>query len=540
MLVTACIEVKAAALTATSIVTCKSFYLGESSSTAGYKIYFNTYDGVPGYSRSQTFYSGEALRYNNGSYTFVADYDIYANGYGPYDGPYNPIGYGTISFAIPITDSDGDGLIDFLDRTKAFNQTLNGSITEYVTNKGFHTYATSCSFRRGLNTEIGEFTFTTSVATVTGFFDIPYGTATVTYDPDAKTIKFSGTSFGYGSPYSAGEHGTANETYQILSPTSIQVNAFTYSNSYRTKNINTFTMTRSGNKFIANGSMQDGNPYSSWVDFKDFVLIITDNNDADSDGIPDISDSVIFLGPTIMTEPQSKTVSLGADTSFSVTASSPYAITYQWYLNNNLLNGHTDSTLSLDNVQSAQAGNYTVVVTSNGKNKTSQLAVLVVQSAPTITITSPPGTIVAGRTLTLQAAVTGSPTPTIEWYRTGTLLPGFSSSTLTINSVNLSHSGEYTAKAFSPLGNDTSTPVKIVVTTGIISPPAGVTAQSLQNSGFPLDFQLENGKSYRIEYSTDLASWFTLTTFTSTGTTKQFLDAAAASNPRRFYRLVRQ
>lgn len=539
LLLTGAFESNAATLTASSLVTAKSFYLGESTSSAGYKIYFNSYDGISGYSRSQSIHSGEALSFGNGIFTYVSDYDIYVVGHSPYDGPYSPIGYGTISFAIPTTDSDGDGLIDFLDISKYINKTVTGYITEYVTGKGSRTYTASCSFVKGLNTGIGEFTFTTSVATVTGFYDVQYGTATVSYDTEAKTIKFSGTSFGFGSPFTPGASGTATATYQILSATSIKVNAFTYTDAYYTKRINAFTMTRVGNKFIATGSMQDGHTYSSWVDYKDFVLTITDSNDTDGDGIPDLSDSVIFLGPVITSEPASQTVAQGDNVTLSVTATSPYAMTYQWYLNDGILEGKTSSTLTLNDVQAAQAGGYKVVVSSNGKTKTSQVATLAVRAAPRITITPLPTTIVAGRTLTLTVGATGSPAPTFEWYRNGTLLPGYSTATLTINSANVGHSGNYVAKAINTLGHDETQEVKVVVTTGIIAPPTGITLQSLQSGGFPLEFQLENGKSYRIEYSTNLIYWIPLTTFTSTGTAKQFLDAAAANNPRRFYRLVR-
>lgn len=529
---------EAASLTASSIVTCKSFELGESTSSAGYKIYFNAYDGVTTYSRSQAVHNGEVLSYNSGGYTYIADYDIYTTGRGPFDGNYSPVGYGTISFAIPTTDSDGDGLIDFMDRSKAFNSTITGTITEFITSRGTRTYSTSCVFNRGANTEVGQFTFTTSAAQITGFFFLHYGTATVTYDPDARTIKFTGTSFGYGSPFSSQSFGTATSSYEILSPTLIKVNAFTYSNPYTTLNINSFTMTRTGNKFIATGSMVDGFTYSNWADYKDFVLAITDNNDVDGDGIPDLADNLIFSGPTITVEPESKTVIQGANTNLSVTASSPYAMTYQWYLNDELLNGKTDSTLTFTSIQPAAAGNYKVVITSNGKTKTSAVAALTVQVPPSITVTPTGTTIVAGRTLTLTAGASGTPAPTFEWYRGSDLIPGVTGATLTINGITLAQAGNYTAKAINPAGNATTTAAKVVVTTGIFSAPTGVTAASIQSSGFPLDLQLENGKSYRLQYSTDLVTWTTLSTFTSNGTTRQYLDAAASVNSQRFYRLI--
>jgi hypothetical protein len=537
---TATLENKAANLTATSMVSSKSFYLGESTSTAGYKIYFNSYDGITTYSRSQTVHCGEVLNFNNGAYNYVSDYDIYGIGYTPYDGPYNPIGYGTISFAIPTTDSDGDGLIDFLDRSIAFNSTITGTITEYVTSKGIRSYSTSCLFKRGANSETAEFAFTTSAAKITGFAHLYTGTATVTYDPDAKTIKFTGIGFGFGNPYNPGDYGIATSTYEVLSPTSIRVNAFTYSNYYTTKSVNSFIMTRNGNKFTAAGSMQDGDTYSSWVDYKDFVLAITDNNDTDSDGIPDLADDLIYTGPVITQEPQGKNVVQGSNTSLSVTATSPFTMTYQWYLNEAPLDGKTDSTLSFTSTQTAAAGNYRVVITSNGKTKTSQTVALGVYVPPNVTLSPLATTLVAGKTLTLTAGATGTPAPTYEWYRDNNLLQGFNDAMLTINNIGLNQGGSYYAKAINAGGTANTTSAKVIVTTGIFTKPGNISKESLQSTGFPLDFQLENGKTYRIEYSTDLVTWNTLTTFTSNSTAKQFLDTAAAANEQRFYRLVAQ
>ena len=531
---------EAATLIATNTVASKSFYLGESTSTAGYKVYFNTYDGIATYSRSRTVYSGETLNFQNGVYNFVSDYDVYFPGQTPYDGPYSPIGYGTISIAIPTTDSDGDGLIDFLDPTMAFKGTLNGSITEFITSKGLKTYPTTCYFNRGANSSVAEFTFTTSAAKITGFSHLYTGRTKVTYDTDAKTITFAGVGLGYGSTFNPGDFGTASSTYEILSSTSIRVNAFTYVNSYQTKYVNSFILNRTGNKFVATGTMQDGDPYSSWVDYKDFVLTITDNNDTDGDGVPDLSDSLLFYGPVITQEPQGINVIQGNNTNLSVTATSPFEMTYQWYLNDVALEGKTGSTLTFTNIQPIAAGNYRVVITSNGKSKNGQTVVLGVYVPPSFSTSPQAATLVAGKPLSITVNASGTPAPTFEWYHDNTLIPNITGATLTINTTSLSDAGVYYAKAINAAGTNNSQTARIIVTTGIFSKPVSTTKEFIQSSGFPLDLQLENGKSYRIEYSTDLVNWTTLTTFTSSGTAKQFLDANAAANEKRFYRLVTQ
>lgn len=522
-------------LNATGMVSSLSFNLLAGTHTLGYKFHFNTYDPLVTYSRSQFYYSQEVI---GSSGNFVTDFDIYDLNFGPYQG-YSPVGYGTLSFPIPATDSDSDGLPDFLDRSKPFQSTVNVTVTQNLPSSGTRTHAATCYFNRGAGTEMGTYKFTVNGSELSGFFSLKYGKTQVKYEPETKTIIFSGDGFGYGNEFYSSDNGTGTTTYEILSPDSIKVNAFTFSTPSESFHVNTMTFTRSGNRFTVTGSMQDGLPYTPWADYHNFVFSITDTNDADTDGIPDLADDLIFLGPTIITEPLPAVISQGAAVDFTVAASSPYSLTYQWFHNGNILEGKTSGTLSLSDVQLAQAGNYKVVVTSNGKSKTSQTVTLTVQIPPTITSDPVGTTIVAGRTLTLTAGASGTPTPAYEWYRNNSLIDGQSGATLTINNITLAQGGDYQAKAINAAGNATTAIAKITVTTSVFSKPQNIDAANIQSSGFPLDLQLENGKTYRLEYSTDLITWHTLTTFTSTGTTKQHLDAAAASNPQRFYRLVK-
>lgn len=84
----------------------------------------------------------------------------------------------------------------------------------------------------------------------------------------------------------------------------------------------------------------------------------------------------------IVVQPMSQLVSTGSDVSFIVVVAggvSPY--TYQWYKGGVLLPGETNSTLSLTNVGSVDAGNYKcVIMDANGQTLTSQNATLTVTS----------------------------------------------------------------------------------------------------------------------------------------------------------------
>jgi hypothetical protein len=86
-----------------------------------------------------------------------------------------------------------------------------------------------------------------------------------------------------------------------------------------------------------------------------------------------------FAQPLITMQPQSRSVSLGANVSFSVSASGIEPFSYQWQRNDVALAGETNATLTLTNVQVAQAGSYTVVVSDGFEDLvTSEAAILTV------------------------------------------------------------------------------------------------------------------------------------------------------------------
>ncbi len=99
------------------------------------------------------------------------------------------------------------------------------------------------------------------------------------------------------------------------------------------------------------------------------------------------------VAPTITSQPQSEAVTLGGSAGFSVSASGSPPLTYQWYFNDT---GHpvggNSPTLSLNNVQTSDAGGYFVVVTNPAGYAQSQMATLTVASQPGCDTT--PGNVV--------------------------------------------------------------------------------------------------------------------------------------------------
>jgi len=84
--------------------------------------------------------------------------------------------------------------------------------------------------------------------------------------------------------------------------------------------------------------------------------------------------------PVLTTEPQSQTVEVGANVTFTTSASGFSPLNYQWQLNGSNIVGTTGASLSLTNVQSVASGDYSVVVTNIAGSITSSNALLIVNS----------------------------------------------------------------------------------------------------------------------------------------------------------------
>ena len=82
--------------------------------------------------------------------------------------------------------------------------------------------------------------------------------------------------------------------------------------------------------------------------------------------------------PAIIAQPQSQTVSVGGTVSLTVTATGSPAPKYQWRKDATNISGATRSSYSKTNVQAADAGTYTVYISNNKGNVTSNGAVLTV------------------------------------------------------------------------------------------------------------------------------------------------------------------
>ncbi len=171
-------------------------------------------------------------------------------------------------------------------------------------------------------------------------------------------------------------------------------------------------------------------------------------------------------GPSIVTPPAGRTVAAGTNVTLTVEFLANPAPTFQWRKNGALIAGANGPSLTLENVQAADAGSYTVILSNLAGLVTSAPAVLAIDPAA-LGITSHPASqhVAAGATVTLTAAANGSGL-TYQWTKNGVALPGATGATLVLRDATAAAMGFYRAEVRSGTALVKSTVATVTVDTG--------------------------------------------------------------------------
>lgn len=208
--------------------------------------------------------------------------------------------------------------------------------------------------------------------------------------------------------------------------------------------------------------------------------------------------------PVIMTEPQSQSVALNSDATFSVAVSGAAPLFYQWRFEGTNVLLATASIYTRSNVQLSDAGGYSVVAWNALGSATSGVANLTVILPPSIN--SQPASITnnTGTTAIFSVDTSGT-SPSHQWRMNGNVLnnggnvSGATSPTLTLSSVSALDEAGYSVVVSNSAGSVTSA----VATLTVAQPPTLLTqpqsqtrsagenaAFSIVASGFqPMSFQ---------------------------------------------------
>jgi len=172
------------------------------------------------------------------------------------------------------------------------------------------------------------------------------------------------------------------------------------------------------------------------------------------------------IPPSITAQPQSQSIGLGADATFNVTATGTAPLSYQWRLYATNIPGATASSYTRNNVQPADEGPYSVVVTNVAGSITSSNALLTVETNIT-----PPGivsqpasqTFIAGQSAVFSVTASGTAPLSYQWRFNTAPIAGATDSSYTRNNVQVADAGSYSVVITNTAGSTNSADAVLTV-----------------------------------------------------------------------------
>ena len=163
-----------------------------------------------------------------------------------------------------------------------------------------------------------------------------------------------------------------------------------------------------------------------------------------------------------------QTVIAGTNVLFQVAASGSPPLSYSWMLNGTILPDATAPALVLTNVQSGQAGSYSVVVTNPAGSISSAMANLTVLVPPTLVSQPTNQTVLAGTNVIFQVTASGTGPLDYQWAVNGTNLPGATDDMLVFTNAQPAQNGAYSVMVTNIAGS-ISSPAAVLT---VLIPPA--------------------------------------------------------------------
>ena len=429
-------------------------------------LWLTSFDGSSRFPLAQNIggapYFGRELQYYPGvNPPFQADY-VLISSVGAFE-------YGTLGLNLQVGDGNQDGIPDLLQPEFSGTGGFNGqtapdapSLAGYTVGGFFTRDANRADGTYSINlngTAAGRLTFTGQFRLVTwkGTLSYQRGPETNNASLDLTQTQGDGSTVRY----------TGATTFTVPNINQLVLAGCTLTNIIgQSIQSGPMLMTRNGNRYVGGLAFNDGSPITSWQDYANVYFSLLDTNDANGDGVPDLT-SPYDPPPVILTQPASLNAPIGSTVTLGIVYQTATASSVQWLLNGIPLPGATQPTLTLTDVQLAQGGAYKAVVTNRGGAVISAEAILRVLIPPAIT-SDPAGLALDEKsTATFSVAVTGSLPLVFQWRFNGTnlVIPSATTSTLTLTNINAASAGVYDVVVTNDVGRITSATARLVVST---------------------------------------------------------------------------
>gem|GEM_PF-464934 len=210
------------------------------------------------------------------------------------------------------------------------------------------------------------------------------------------------------------------------------------------------------------------------------------------------NDLTVTIGSpsTITTQPTGDTVCTGEAAQLAVTATGGN-LTYRWFKGTSAIPGANGPTYDIASATTNDAGSYTVVVANGCGEVTSNVATVVVNVPPSITLQPRDATVNLGTDLSMTTTASGNGPITYQWYKNNAAIVGETSASIVVSRVDGNAAGIYFVVVTNACGSDTSLRVSVIVT--------GVTADVIE-AGYMLGMARPNPTSDVVNFDYTLPS----------------------------------
>lgn len=243
----------------------------------------------------------------------------------------------------------------------------------------------------------------------------------------------------------------------------------------------------------------------------------------------------VGVPPTVLQQPTSLMVTQAQSALFTVLASGDSPISHQWRFNGTDISGATLSTFSVSAAQTADAGNYDVVLANPYGSTTSSLAQLTVLVPPGLLSQPTNQTVIAGAAASFQVSAIGTSPLGYQWLFNGTNTIGSSTNTLVLESVQPAQAGLYSVAVTNIAGSITS--AVAVLTVGspptVARQPTNLVVSQGQNAAFAVAGSGDGPFTYQWRFNgTNIngAVYSNLTIFSATFSNVGNYDAVLANS----------